>query len=1765
MCAHAYARVKQRGWGGHDERKLRTVAGHRFIRVVTAFAVTLGMALGTGVIAGSAQAQEGSGPVRTDSAIVNGMPVVITELAVKTSNVKDANGDNQNAGEYIELTNMGSSPVPIADITLEYNKVDWTPETFEQAVGDPAKNVQIKPHASVVLWDNYASVSAAGSQPQMVTADDFNGFWNERTHVNPGLVLNSTLFTISKGAGMANTGPRTLVVRQRSTGSSNTITYQNGGTLDTALNVSYQDDGSGTISDNQTPTPGIVSTDQVPASWPGLPTLKMEAEDVSGLPDSVRETDALHLKVKVTSNEGSKSIGSVRLFTKTNVDSAFIDSKFDGVKAQDADVWSFTVPAGTLVARTSLTYRFVVTSDTGAVVDSADRTVQVTPGGPSGKPADAPLVITEIAPDTKNVGGSDGYEFIEVTNVAATDVNFSDNYTLYYSYPDEGSDGDVAWDPVQSDIHIPAGQSAVFWIKNGPNDGLGADDFNKAFALTGDKALTMGKNLFEIKSNGMANNSARTLKVATRTKTLVSQANYPDNASKNLTGDNHSLQYVYSGGQESTLSKTDQNPTPGYLNENDILTQPYTFPTHVTPPSVVDSTPATFDAGKGLRFSFDITSTGGSITRVTLYERNGANGAFSAHNLVRTEGSDAYSLTKNATDLVRVKNVEYYAMVSDGINPEITTATKIVNNPSFDDSPVRLNLADGQFVRGTVAVRGTTDDAASSPALSIDGKMVDEKATSRSVESEPYIAADITQTDIFFMNSFTRNLVVSGTPEGNDWKQKVIGVFDDGTYGSTNTVSLPVPLSDISRDGHLSLYLNSGTKSSPTDILDAAGTVNTENADDYTASNIRLVLPDGRRLSVHKAVAGISPGPSGAVEEERDVTDEINGASNKIDMGDSEGSYEYIRLDFAIDDSSITSRQYEWDTTKIADGDHVITAQAPGAAGASKRITVHVDNTAPTITASVDSQNPDKTSTVKRGEITIEASASDGGSGVKPVDEKGTVGATLSDEAGDGHMSVPRAIELPYRTSSAQLPSGKHQLVFTASDQVGNAVTKTVTFTTPREKPVIRSTAGTRKTGAQGASLRVDTTQESNDTMTAVFHPGVAFTPGDAEITAGQGTTDRSGLSDDAASKARPLNADERKALVRADDRKVSTEGANYGFPFQSFAVKIPDDLAKDAQASATIRWSGSAERGASIYAFVKNVATKGWDQVALVTADDQGKASIEQNVPLKDHVADGSMQVEIQDGAGFTSGEQTNGATPAKADAGVHYAESSTIDGVNGKPVITMNTGDHIDQNETPRSDYDFSFAWETDTQYYNANYDNDGFYTHQKNIHDWLLANRDPLNIQYLFHTGDIVDNADIEDQWQRADEQYQRLDDAKFPYGVLAGNHDVDHKSEDYTNYSKHFGEHRYDANPWYGGSYKNNRGHYDLISAGGIDFIVVSVGWGVGNEEIAWMNKVLAEHSNRVAILNFHEYLLASGGLGLQPQQIFEQVVKKNKNVKIVMSGHYHSAQKTVSKIDDNGDGVPDRNVVNMLFDYQSMAEGGMGFIRLMHINAANATMQVRTYSPSTHKFGSQAEPSSSFKPQDEEFTIDLTQLGVSPRAGAQAVKRLTSDSFRTDVLSNAVIGTATATAKPGTDPTSKSADRNGSYTSTASVDWESVPKGRAGWYVVVSNPYGGTATSAVSYLDPAKDAGGQDGDRPNPDDTQQGDGAGGGRHGEQGDKPVRGTGAQTQQRQPRAVGDLASTGSSPVPVAVLALLLVMLGGAFGVMAVSGRRHRNGSRR
>ena len=315
--------------------------------------------------------------------------------------------------------------------------------------------------------------------------------------------------------------------------------------------------------------------------------------------------------------------------------------------------------------------------------------------------------------------------------------------------------------------------------------------------------------------------------------------------------------------------------------------------------------------------------------------------------------------------------------------------------------------------------------------------------------------------------------------------------------------------------------------------------------------------------------------------------------------------------------------------------------------------------------------------------------------------------------------------------------------------------------------------------------------------------------------------------------------------------------------------------------------------------------------------------------------------------------------------------------------------------QDEIPVSpdDYDYTFVWMSDTQYYSESYPH--IFDRQT---QWIVEKADEMKIKYVFHTGDLVDEYDKEEQWKNADQFMKTLDDAGIPNGVLAGNHDVDHKTNDYTEYYRFFGENRYKDRPYYGESYKNNRGHYDLISANGNDYIMVYMGWGVDDESIAWINKVLAEHPHRKAILSFHEYLLSTGTRHPLGDKIYNQIVLPNKNVIAVLSGHYHEAQTLVDEIDDNGDGTPDRKVYQLLADYQAGPEGGQGYMRLLHFDQDQNRIIVNTYSPYLNDYNFY---DSDKYPDKDEFIIDLN-------LDAQK-KRIATDSFTVNVYTDTLIG------------------------------------------------------------------------------------------------------------------------------------------------------------
>ena len=87
---------------------------------------------------------------------------------------------------------------------------------------------------------------------------------------------------------------------------------------------------------------------------------------------------------------------------------------------------------------------------------------------------------------------------------------------------------------------------------------------------------------------------------------------------------------------------------------------------------------------------------------------------------------------------------------------------------------------------------------------------------------------ETSQTDTFFKNAVAI---------GND----VIGIFDDGTYDSWQTIAYPISTSYFTKGEPLTISIHAGNKANPLEH-------NEENNDDFVVKNIRLILPNGLTL-----------------------------------------------------------------------------------------------------------------------------------------------------------------------------------------------------------------------------------------------------------------------------------------------------------------------------------------------------------------------------------------------------------------------------------------------------------------------------------------------------------------------------------------------------------------------------------------------------------------------------------------------------------------------------------------------------------------------------------------------------------------------------------------------------------------------------------------------------------------------------------------------------------------------------------------------------
>ena len=264
---------------------------------------------------------------------------------------------------------------------------------------------------------------------------------------------------------------------------------------------------------------------------------------------------------------------------------------------------------------------------------------------------------------------------------------------------------------------------------------------------------------------------------------------------------------------------------------------------------------------------------------------------------------------------------------------------------------------------------------------------------------------------------------------------------------------------------------------------------------------------------------------------------------------------------------------------------------------------------------------------------------------------------------------------------------------------------------------------------------------------------------------------------------------------------------------------------------------------------------------------------------------------------------------------------------------------------------------AWLSDTQHY-ANSHNNGksppeIYT---TMTGFLRDKADEMHLVYVVHTGDLVHVNGDKKNWTNAREAMDLIRD--IPTGVLAGNHDMAKKGGGYKNYSKYFGEKQYSQQTCYGESFENNRGHYDLVTICGREYIFVYMSYGEEGEKalqnkkaIQFILKSFQKYPDRVGILCVHDFITTEGTLSEAGKQLREQVVAKCPNVYMVLCGHRYGLYTLEDAFDDDGDGEKERTVYQIMMNYQAAGDiGGGGYLRLMQFDETAHEIRCVNYSP-----------------------------------------------------------------------------------------------------------------------------------------------------------------------------------------------------------------------
>ena len=280
------------------------------------------------------------------------------------------------------------------------------------------------------------------------------------------------------------------------------------------------------------------------------------------------------------------------------------------------------------------------------------------------------------------------------------------------------------------------------------------------------------------------------------------------------------------------------------------------------------------------------------------------------------------------------------------------------------------------------------------------------------------------------------------------------------------------------------------------------------------------------------------------------------------------------------------------------------------------------------------------------------------------------------------------------------------------------------------------------------------------------------------------------------------------------------------------------------------------------------------------------------------------------------------------------------------------------------PGVDTEFSFATYPDTQREVWTSSDTRFLERSK----WLVQNKAVLDLRFATHSGDVVDwDTPYHEQYERASAAMRPLESAGIPYTLTIGNHDT--AAVGVGGSAKTPGQTHIEVrdtrtfNAYFNASrYTNVRGAFEAgkvdniyatYEAGGVKWLVLVLELWPRQGAIDWAKNVVAANPNHNVIVVTHDYLSTTGGIGqtnggygaTSPQHLFNELISRYANVRMVLSGHVGGA---ASRTDT---GVHGNKIYSFQSTYHSETTNP---VRLFTVDTKAGTIKTWVYAPRTNQ-------------------------------------------------------------------------------------------------------------------------------------------------------------------------------------------------------------------